>query len=187
MKKITIILLMLLFVTFCFAHNEDASHYVNMTNSADLVNPNGFFEYMIVAGDGLWFLADRFYNDPLKWKKIHKANPYIVDPNWIYINNWLVIPNVYVDNNGMPIYSEVAPESLKEVITEPITPIVVDDDPKTTKEVEVASDATTAELIVLDETYDKSSVETYCSKPIWKIGLHVGYPVGDAPEDENLN
>ncbi len=187
MKKITIMLLMLLLVTFSFANNENVPHYVNMTNSADLVNPDEFFEYMIVNGDCLWFLADRFYNDPLKWSKINEANPYIINPDWIYPNNWLVIPSVYVDNNGKPIYSEVAPGSLDEVINEPITPIVVDDETKTIKEVEVAAVATTAELTELDETYDKSSVETYCGKPGWKIGLHAGYPVGDAPEDENLN
>ena len=187
MKKITIMLLLLLLVTFSFANNENVQHYVNLTNSADLVNPDGFFEYMIVNGDCLWFLADRFYNDPFKWSKINEANPYIIDPDWIYPNNWLVIPSVFADDSGKPIYSGVAPESLKKVISEPITPVVIDDETKTTKEVEVAAIATTAELVELDETYDKSSVETYCGKPGWKIGLHAGYPVGDAPEDENLN
>ncbi|NHZ87238.1 MAG: LysM peptidoglycan-binding domain-containing protein, partial [Planctomycetia bacterium] len=100
MKKITIILAMLLFVTFSFAHDENIPHYVNMENPAGLVNPDGYFEYMIVKGDYLWMLSDKFYNDPYKWTDIDDANSYIVDPNWIYPNNWLVIPNVFVDDSG---------------------------------------------------------------------------------------
>lgn len=108
MKKLTLILLMLLLTSFSFAHDENVPHYVNMENSAGLVNPDGFFEYMIVKGDYLWMLADRFYNDPYQWTEIRGANPYIVDPDWIYPNNWLVIPNVFTDESGKPILSSTS-------------------------------------------------------------------------------
>lgn len=104
MKKITLILLMLLLTSFSFAHNENVPHYVNMDNPAGLVNPNGNFEYMIVKGDYLWMLANKFYDNPFKWTEIHEANPYIIDPDWIYPNNWLVIPNVFADSDGKPVY-----------------------------------------------------------------------------------
>lgn len=108
MKNLTLILLMLLLTSFSFAHDENVPHYVNMENSAGLVNPDGFFEYMIVKGDYLWMLADRFYNDPYQWTEIRGANPYIVDPGWIYPNNWLVIPNVFTDESGKPILSSTS-------------------------------------------------------------------------------
>jgi hypothetical protein len=107
MKNITLILLMLLLTSFSFAHDENVTHYVNMENAAQLVNPNENFEYMIVKGDYLWMLADKFYDDPFKWTEIHEANPYIIDPDWIYPNNWLVIPNVFADANGNPMYSGI--------------------------------------------------------------------------------
>jgi hypothetical protein len=106
MKKITLILLILLLTSFSFAQDENVPRYVNMENSAGLVNPDGFFEYMIIKGDCLWFIADKFYNDPFKWTKIHKANPYIIDPDWIYPNNWLVIPKVFADDSDKPMYSD---------------------------------------------------------------------------------
>ncbi|MFC1566125.1 LysM peptidoglycan-binding domain-containing protein, partial [Candidatus Neomarinimicrobiota bacterium] len=76
-----------------------------MEDPVGLVNPDGYYEYMIIKGDCLWFISDEFYKDPFNWTEIYKANSYIVDPDWIYPNNWLVIPNVYTDTDGNPIYS----------------------------------------------------------------------------------
>ena len=104
MKKITLILIILIFSTLSFSQDNNVPNYVNMENSTDLVNQDGFYEYMILKGDYLWKLAGKFYNDPYKWSDINNANPYIVDPNWIYPNNWLVIPNVFTDDYGKPIY-----------------------------------------------------------------------------------
>lgn len=120
-KKIMLISMMLLFTAFSFASNDNAPRYTNMENSADLVNPDGFFEYMIIKGDCLWFIADDFYSDPFKWTTIHEANPYIIDPDWIYPNNWLVIPNVYADDSGKPIYTGISKTSDDEVSGEEST------------------------------------------------------------------
>ena len=87
MKKIILILLVLLITAVSFAHDGNVPHYVKMEDPVGLVNPDGFFEYMIIKGDCLWFIADDFYDDPFKWTKIYKANSYIIDPDWIYPNN----------------------------------------------------------------------------------------------------
>ena len=247
MKKLALILLMLLFVTFSFAQDENVPRYVNMENPAGLVNPDGFFEYMIVKGDCLWFIADEFYNNPFKWTKIHEANPYIIDPDWIYPNNWLVIPKFFADSDGKPVYglpptkvtvsseptmlvvhdsegNVIIDESGKAVIIEgysvdlnsdgvidgydtdgdgainvAINDAVTLTDYNTAKakadakaEVKAAEEAALAAAASdLKDTEkmecDKSSVESYCGKPGWKLGLHAGYPVGGGPEDENLN
>ncbi len=121
MKKIALILLMSLFVAVGFAHDKNVRHQVNMDNPASLINPDGFFEYMIIKGDYLWLLADKFYKDPFKWREIHDANPYIIDPNWIYPNNWLVIPSVFADDNGKPIYSGVTETTESETWDETAT------------------------------------------------------------------
>ena len=121
MKIITHISLILIFSTISFAHDDNVPHYVNMENSTDLVNPDGFYEYMILKGDYLWMLAGKFYNDPYKWSDINNGNPYIVDPNWIYPNNWLVIPNVFTDDNGNPIYATASQTDDMEVSVEEST------------------------------------------------------------------
>lgn len=110
MKKLLLVVLALLFFSFSFAHDENVSHYTDMSNQEGLVNPDGYFEYMIVKGDYLWLLADKFYGDPFKWTKIHKANPYVIDPDWIFPNNWLVIPNVYADKLGNPMIAGDKPK-----------------------------------------------------------------------------
>ncbi|MFC1527183.1 hypothetical protein ACFL5D_00360 [Candidatus Neomarinimicrobiota bacterium] len=126
MKKIIIISLVLLITAVSFASDDNAPRYVNMENSAGLVNPEGFFEYMIIKDDCLWFIADDFYGDPFKWTKIYKANSYIIDSDWIYPNNWLVIPNVFVDNNGKPVYG--LPPTKVTVSSEPTMLVLHDND-----------------------------------------------------------
>jgi len=228
MKRSSIIFAMLLLVTFGFAHKSNVPHYVKMEDPASLVNPDGFYQYMIVKGDCLWFIADRFYKDPFKWKKIHKANPYIVDPNWIYPNNWLVIPSVFADESGTPIYSVdgIKPAASKKIkgvaididgdgnidgvdldgdgIVDTEAEIDIDGDgiadgydmdgdgiidikSSTVAKAAVAPPATTISTTNEKAENDKSCVESYCGKPGWKLGLHAGFPLGSAPEDETLN
>lgn len=107
MKKIVTAMFLLLFsLSFCLAHDKDESHYVYLQDPNDLINLHGYYEYLIKKNDYLSYLANRFYNDAWKWTKIYEANPYIIDPNWIYPDNWLVIPDIYHDENGNPITKE---------------------------------------------------------------------------------
>ena len=51
--------------------------------------------YIVKKGDCLWNIAKTVYNKPLKWKAIYKANKKkIKDPNLIYPNQKLIIPDV---------------------------------------------------------------------------------------------
>jgi nucleoid-associated protein YgaU len=51
--------------------------------------------YVVKKGDCLWNIAKAIYNKPLKWKAIYKANKKkIKDPNLIYPNQKLIIPDV---------------------------------------------------------------------------------------------
>ncbi len=160
MKKIALILIILLFATVSFAHDENVRHHVNMDNPAGLVNPDGFFEYMIIKGDYLWLLADKFYNDPFKWTEIHGANPYIIDPNWIYPNNWLVIPSVFANDTGKPIYG--LPPTKATISSEPTTLVLHDNDGN----------------VIIDESGETIVIEGY-SVDLNSDGVIDGYDTDD--------
>jgi hypothetical protein len=46
-------------------------------------------------GDCLRNIAQWFYGDEMQWKKIHKENPYIQDPDLIYINTRIFLPSLH--------------------------------------------------------------------------------------------
>ncbi len=50
--------------------------------------------YSIKKGDTLWDISNAFLKDPFLWPFIWKANPYVVDPDLIYPDNKLIIPNL---------------------------------------------------------------------------------------------
>jgi len=107
MKHIAIkTFLLIVSMSFCWAHEKGESHYVYLQNPNDLINPQNFYEYRIIRNDHLSHLSYKFYRDGIKWPKIYKANPYVVDPNWIYTDNLLVIPDIFTDKNGNPITQE---------------------------------------------------------------------------------
>lgn len=62
--------------------------------------------HTVVNTNHLWGLAERYYNDPFKWRKIHAANPWLQDPHWIYPGQVIVIPDVDVPK---PETEEAAP------------------------------------------------------------------------------
>lgn len=203
MKKL-LLTISVLFLSLLYAQ----SYYVDMSDANKLDNPNDFFEYRIVKGDCLWFIADDFYGDPFKWPKIHKANQYIINPDWIYPNNWLVIPNVFADENGNPIlggmtktskekpsYTSVADESSKQDFTEATTKEKVkSDDTKVKSDEPMVKTEKTAKADKIHKEAEEHKCDesceckgSYCGKPGWKLGLHAGTPLGTAPEGESLN
>ena len=51
--------------------------------------------HMVVRGETLWGLAQRYYQDPFLWPRIWEANQAAVaDPHWIFPNQTLVIPGM---------------------------------------------------------------------------------------------
>jgi LysM repeat protein len=53
--------------------------------------------YVVQAGDTLWSIAQRFYDNPLRWSDIYYANQsQIHDPNEIYLGQKLTIPQTGV-------------------------------------------------------------------------------------------
>ncbi len=70
------------------------------TTSVDTAaDDSGYDLYTVVwrekLKDCLWRIADRFYNDPWKWKMIYKANTDLIrDPHWIYPGWVLKIPRL---------------------------------------------------------------------------------------------
>ncbi len=53
--------------------------------------PEGARVHMIVKGDTLWDLAQKYLGDPYLWPQIWERNPYIRDSHWIYPGDPLVI------------------------------------------------------------------------------------------------
>jgi hypothetical protein len=49
-------------------------------------------DYIIVKGDTLWDLAEKWLGDPYLWPQIWDENRYILDSHWIYPGDPLVVP-----------------------------------------------------------------------------------------------
>jgi len=54
--------------------------------------PAGPDAYIIVKGDTLWDLAERWLGDPFLWPQVWDENRYILDSHWIYPGDPLVVP-----------------------------------------------------------------------------------------------
>jgi len=48
--------------------------------------------YIVVKGDTLWDLAEKWFGDPFLWPQVWDENRYILDSHWIYPGDPLVIP-----------------------------------------------------------------------------------------------
>jgi len=72
--------------------------------------------HYIVKGDTLWDLAAHYLGDPFLWPKIWEANKYITDPDLIFPQDPLIIPEVAVVEEEAEEEEEVTEE---EEVPEP--------------------------------------------------------------------
>ena len=58
----------------------------------DTPPPEGAQVYLVQPGDTLWGLAEEFLGDPYRWPQLWEANRYILDAEWIYPGDPLIVP-----------------------------------------------------------------------------------------------
>src|SRR5260370_14875947 len=86
-------------------------------------------EYIIVKGDTLWDLSQKFLNNPWYWPKIWSLNPSIENPHWIYPGNKLrIVPGeggvqapAQVEEGAEAASAEPQPEAVEPGVT-PVSP-----------------------------------------------------------------
>ena len=73
----------------------------------------------IVKGDTLWDLAAHYLGNPFLWPKIWEANKYITDPDLIFPQDPLIIPEVKVVPEEALAEEEPKEEAAEEEVAEP--------------------------------------------------------------------
>ncbi|MCD6578219.1 LysM peptidoglycan-binding domain-containing protein [bacterium] len=100
--------------------------------------------YIIKEGDCLWNIAQTFYNNPFLWTNIWERNPYIKNPDLIFPNDELVLPNI----------SETT-EAVENEMVKKGTPTEVKEEPKA----KVTEEAPVEEVISEETETPKSIVK----------------------------
>lgn len=90
-----------------------AEHFSKWDYPKEVTVPVGSQLYLVVKGDTLWDLGQRFLGNPFAWPQIWEQNKWIRDPHWIYPGDPLIIPvaKQTVAAPGSPVHetpSEVA-------------------------------------------------------------------------------
>lgn len=67
-------------------------HYSRWDYPRSVAVPSGSQLYLVVKGDTLWDLGQRFLDNPFAWPQIWEQNKWIKDPHWIYPGDPLIIP-----------------------------------------------------------------------------------------------
>ncbi|MBD3344501.1 MAG: LysM peptidoglycan-binding domain-containing protein [Chitinivibrionales bacterium] len=96
MKRYTISIVQLVMIPFVLRAQE---LYEPPHRSTSFVPPQRSVSrenyYLVKKWDTLWDLSGRFLENPFRWKEIHRLNPSIGNPHWIYPGNKLIIPGVH--------------------------------------------------------------------------------------------
>ncbi|MEM7245505.1 MAG: LysM peptidoglycan-binding domain-containing protein [Acidobacteriota bacterium] len=64
--------------------------------------PADYPRHTIVKGDTLWDIAAQYYKDPLLWPFLWEYNDWILDPEWIYPGDVLLVGPLHVVGPGSP-------------------------------------------------------------------------------------
>lgn len=96
-------------------------------------------KYTVQAGDTLWDIARRAYNDPEDWDTIYDANKHVIgnDPNLIKPGQVLQIPTESDPDKRQPVPSHTnvvppSPPPHPPVTPQPVTPQPVTPQPQPT-------------------------------------------------------
>lgn len=74
--------------------------------------------YVTRRGDTLWYLANQFYGDPLRWTEIYHANPWISDPTLLHTGLTLTIPSVIPSLQFIPEDPVVCASTTEEIVAD---------------------------------------------------------------------
>jgi len=78
------------------------------------LNPDHPDRYVVVKGDTLWDIAERFLNEPWRWPDVWQVNPQIANPHLIFPGDTIILsfvngkPQLSIAGNSMPA-AEPAP------------------------------------------------------------------------------
>jgi LysM repeat protein len=113
----------LVFALFLLVHSASFADEVKVsdekaTNEKPVI-------YTVVKGDTLWHISGRFLDDPFKWPKLWKWNPYIKNPHLIYPGDVIKITPTgmeLIERGGVPVPQA---EEVEEEIIEEIVEVVI--------------------------------------------------------------
>lgn len=91
-----IVTVVVLFIVIALGINTLSKNKAQIDENAAVTEQNNSLEgskYVVMEGETLWSIADKFYKDGFKWNEIAKANN-ISDPSNLEKGDRLVIPSV---------------------------------------------------------------------------------------------
>jgi nucleoid-associated protein YgaU len=89
---IVVLIIGILIVSFAKINkNREASSIMDSVSTENLEDSNTSSTYTVMAGDDLWTISQRFYNNGYKWVEIAKLNK-IENPGVIHVGNKLILP-----------------------------------------------------------------------------------------------
>jgi len=92
-----------------------AEHRSKWDYPKEVAVPAGSQLYLVVKGDTLWDLGQRFLGNPFAWPQIWEQNKWIKDPHWIYPGDPLIIPVAKQTVAAPGVPAQDAPSEVAEV------------------------------------------------------------------------
>jgi len=84
---------------------------IALSQSGSSILANDYPErYVVVKGDTLWGISQRFLRDPWRWPEVWQGNPQVENPDLIFPGDVLVLTFV----NGRPVLRKLRKESRQE-------------------------------------------------------------------------